>query len=77
MFSYNIMRYGARKVVAQDGYRSVVKAFQENRIRYKHLLARHGIGLRDPRLLPTLPGSGFRSALSQNLARSLDLVDRR
>lgn len=76
MFSYNIMRYGARRVVAQDGYRSVVGAFQANRIRYKHLLARHGIGLRDPRLLPALPGRGFRSTLSQNLSRSLDLVER-
>jgi NTE family protein len=75
MFTYNIMRYGARRIVARDGYRSVLEAFRKNKKRYGHILARHGIKLRDPRKLPDLPPDGFRSAVSKTLARSLDLLE--
>ena len=34
MFSYNIMRYSARRVVAEDGYRSAVMSFRKHRARY-------------------------------------------
>jgi hypothetical protein len=75
MFTYNIMRYGARRIVARDGYRSVLEAFRKNKKRYGDILARHGIKLRDPRKLPDLPPDGFRSAVSKTLARSLDLLE--
>src|SRR5205085_4160076 len=48
MFAYHIMRYSARQVVAQHGYRSVVADFRENHARYAALFARHGIKLKDP-----------------------------
>src|SRR5579862_745724 len=47
MFAYNIMRLGAREVVAREGYTSVVQEFRKHRARYAALLARHGIVLRD------------------------------
>ena len=34
MFGYNIMRMSARKVVAEDGYRTVLKCFRKNHARY-------------------------------------------
>jgi len=48
MFRYNIMRYDARRIVAEDGYRSVRAAFLRNRRQYARVLARHGIAVKDP-----------------------------
>lgn len=45
MFSYNIMRYGARRVVAELGYKSTRAFFRENRKRLTRVLARQGIKL--------------------------------
>ena len=45
MFGYNIMRMSARKVVAEDGYRSVVQSVRRNRASYERVLLRHGIRL--------------------------------
>jgi NTE family protein len=72
MSGYNIMRYGARRVVARDGYRSVVREVRRHRTRYARLLARHGITLRDPRGLPDLPDDGFRAPVAVSLGQSLD-----
>jgi hypothetical protein len=55
MFSYNIMRYGARKIVAAHAYRSTLQAFTAREDEYRRRLRRHGIGLRSPRRLPRLP----------------------
>jgi NTE family protein len=75
MFSYNIMQYGARKVVAEHGYRSVVESFRENRKRYAALLRRHGIAVRDPALLPGSPTvHPFRSPVASALSGSLDIL---
>ena len=52
MFSYNIMRMSARKVVAEDGYRSAIQSFRENRAAWGRVLRRHGIGLKDPSRVP-------------------------
>ena len=43
MFSYNIMRYSARRVVAEHGYRSTLAFFLQQESRYRRILARHGI----------------------------------
>jgi NTE family protein len=75
MFSYNIMQYSARKVVAEHGYRSVVEAFRENRAAYQKLLKRHGIAVRDPDALPESPAVyPFRSPVASALSGSLDIL---
>jgi predicted acylesterase/phospholipase RssA len=75
MFGYNIMRYGARRVVARDGYRSVLREVRRHRGRYTRLLARHGIALRDPRLLRDLPEESRRAPVSLSLERSLEELE--
>jgi len=77
MFSYNIMRYSARKVLAEYGYRSVLESFRKNFRAYKTLLGRHGIRVRDVRDLPLLPPVLEGSRLARNLKVSLDLLERR
>jgi predicted acylesterase/phospholipase RssA len=78
MFTYNIMRYSARQVVAEDGYRSVLASFKRNRLSYARLLGRHGIALNDPMSLPELPDvHPFRSPLARSLGGSLDILDSR
>jgi predicted acylesterase/phospholipase RssA len=73
MFSYNIMRYSARRELAEHGYRSVLATFGRRRREYAGLLSRHGIGLRK-----TAPRAGappprpYRSALARSLAAGLD-----
>ena len=76
MFGYNIMRYSARRVVAEDGYRSVVLAFRKNHAAYGRLLRRHEIGLRDPFTLPEVPPRHpFRSSVARTLSSSLDRLE--
>jgi len=77
MFRYNILRYGARRVVAELGYRATLQAFRRRRQAYTRMLARHGIGLRDPRGIPGSPGPDLsgRSPLARSLRASLDRLD--
>jgi predicted acylesterase/phospholipase RssA len=78
IFSYDIMRLSARKVVAEDGYRSVLAAFGRRRRAYARLLARHGIGLRNPAALPALPAvHAYRSPVARALGSSLDRLEAR
>ena len=73
MFSYNIMRYSARRVVAEDGYRSAIMSFRKHRSTYERMLGRHGIRMRDPFSLPEIPHRHhFRSSLARSLSGSLD-----
>lgn len=73
MFSYNIMRYSARRVVAEHGYRSVREGFELHRPQYKRMLARHGIGIASPGSLPDSPRPVlFHSRLARHLAHSLE-----
>jgi hypothetical protein len=73
MFSYNIMRYSARRVVAEDGYRSAIMSFRKHRARYERMLRRHGIGMRDPFSLPEIPRRHhLRSSVALSLSESLD-----
>ena len=75
MFSYNIMRYDARRIVAAHAYRSTVQAFILREAEYRKVLRRHGIGLRDPRALPALPApSPYRSNVSRALSGTLDVL---
>ncbi len=76
MFGYNIMRMSARKVVAEDGYRSVVQGFRRHRVDYARILKRHGIRLGNPSRLPPHPARHpHRSPLARSLSSSLDLLD--
>jgi predicted acylesterase/phospholipase RssA len=78
MFSYNIMRYSARKVVADHGYRSALAFFRAHASRCRTVLARHGIGMRDPRRVPELPPEHpHRSSLARTLDASLDRLESR
>jgi predicted acylesterase/phospholipase RssA len=78
MFSYNIMRYSARRVLAEHGYRSVLRFFRENAAAYGDMLKRSGIGLRDPHAVPETPAAHpYRSPLARSLAVSLDRLDSR
>src|SRR5262245_61611541 len=76
MFSYNIMRMSARKVVAEDGYRSVVQSVRRNRASYERVLLRHGIQLRDAASLPARPArDAHRSPVARSLASSLERLE--
>jgi NTE family protein len=75
MFSYNIMRYSARKIVAAHAYRSTLQAFTARADEYRRLLRRHGIALRDPGRLPHVPEvSPYGSRLARALSGSLDVL---
>jgi NTE family protein len=69
MFRYNIMRYSARRVVAQHGYRTALEYFRKNHARCRRLFARHGITMADPFRVPDVPP---RHPHLSNLARTLD-----
>jgi predicted acylesterase/phospholipase RssA len=69
MFGYNIMRYSARRVVAQHGYHTTLDFFRRDPPRYRRLFAKHGIEMADPRGIPDVPS---RHPHQSNLARSLD-----
>jgi len=77
MFSYHIMRYGARRVVAEHGYQSVMRLFAAGYEGYRRTLARHGLKLRHPRDLPPRPERLPRSAATRRLASSLRVLEKR
>jgi predicted acylesterase/phospholipase RssA len=78
MFSYHIMRYSARRIVACHGYRSALKSFREHKARYTRILKRHGIRLTDPDALPDHPAaSPYHSRVARELGGSLDYLDSR
>ena len=78
MFSYNIMRYSARKVVAEHGYRSTLAFFQQNRKSLTRILARHGIRLQDTAHAPVLPARHpYRSTVARALGASLERLGSR
>jgi NTE family protein len=78
MFSYNIMKYGARRVVAEHGYRTTLATIEANRTRFGRVLVRHGIRLKDPKAAPTVPPAHpYRSLVARSLAGSLDRLGSR
>jgi NTE family protein len=73
MFAYNIMRYSARRELAEHGYRSVLATFRRRRREYAAVLARHGIGLRKTTPAVAAPAPRpYRSAVARSLAADLD-----
>lgn len=78
MFSYNIMRYGARRIVAEHGYRSALASLRAHRLPHTRMLRRHGIRMRDPQRLPERPlPSPLRSQWARSLGGSLDYLEGR
>jgi predicted acylesterase/phospholipase RssA len=78
MFGYNIMRYSARRVVAEHGYRTTLEFFRRDRERYRRLFAKHGIAMADPGRVPDLPPRHpHRSSLARALDSSLDRLESR
>jgi NTE family protein len=78
MFGYHIMRYGARRIVAEHGYRTALQYFRRNEARCRRLFARHGIGLADPSRLPEQPARpSHRSGFARTLDASLDRLESR
>jgi putative heme iron utilization protein len=76
MFSFNIMRMSARRLVAENGYRSVADSFAKNHAAYARMLKRHGIALGPPLgpgKAPARRRSG--SGLARALDNSLDRLD--
>lgn len=69
MFGYNIMRYSARRVVAEHGYHTTLEFFRRQAPRCRRLFAKHGITMADPERAPETPP---RHPHYSNLARSLD-----
>jgi predicted acylesterase/phospholipase RssA len=78
MFGYHIMRYGARRVVAEHGYRTALEYFRRNEARTRRLFAKHGIRMADPWQVPeTPPVHPHRSSLARALDSSLDRLESR
>ena len=78
MFRYNIMRYSARRVVAEYGYRSAREAFRRERARYGRVFARHGITLRPASSLPDVPARlPYASEVGRELGVTLDRLEAR
>ena len=78
MFGYHIMRYGARRVVAEHGYRTALEYFRRNEARTRRLFRKHGIEMADPRRVPdTPPEHPHHSSLARALDSSLDRLDSR
>jgi hypothetical protein len=63
--------------VAELGYRATLQAFRRRRPAYTRMLARHGIGLRDPRAIPDSPrlSVAHRSPLARTLGASLERLE--
>jgi len=78
MFGYHIMRYGARRVVAEHGYRTAIEYVRRNEARTRRLLRKHGIVMGDPWQVPdTPPEHPHRSSLARALDSSLDRLESR
>ena len=78
MFGYNIMRYSARRVVAEHGYHTALDFFRKNGARYRKLFAKHGMDMADPRRVPDVPAlHPHRSSLARALDSSLERLQSR
>jgi len=78
MFGYNIMRYSARRVVAEHGYHTALATFRRHAVRYRRLFAKHGIAMADPRRVPDVPSRHpHRSDLARSLDSSLERLESR
>ncbi len=69
MFRYNIMRFSARRVVAEHGYHTAVAYFRRDADRYRRIFEKHRIDMTDPDTIPRTPAPHPHVS---NLARALD-----
>jgi predicted acylesterase/phospholipase RssA len=77
MFSYNLMRYSARRVLAEHGYETTLLGLRARKAHFARLFAKHGLRLSDPDQAPLRPAPGEgRSRLARSLAASLDRLER-
>ncbi len=73
MFGYHIMRYDARRILAEHAYRATLGYFRRTQARCRRLLARHGIAMADLQAVPALPPPPrHRSRLARVLDASLE-----
>ncbi len=78
MFGYNIMRFSARRVVAEHGYHTALEYFRREPRRCRRLFAKHGIAMVDPRRVPDVPARHpHLSSLALALDSSLDRLESR
>jgi predicted acylesterase/phospholipase RssA len=78
MFGYNIMRFSARRVVAEHGYHTAVAYFRHHAARYRRIFAKHGIPIADPRRIRRIPARHPHvSSLARALDSSLDRLESR
>jgi NTE family protein len=78
MFSFNLMKYSARRVVAEHGYRSTLATLAANRGRFARILRKHGLRLKDPAKAPAQPAKHpYRSKVARSLGASLDRLEGR
>jgi predicted acylesterase/phospholipase RssA len=77
MFAYNIMRYSARRVVAEHGYRSTVAAFANDGNDWTAMLARHGIRVDAAAAPETPPLQPYGAEVGRVLAGSLDRLEKK
>jgi predicted acylesterase/phospholipase RssA len=76
MFRYNIMHTGARRTVAEYGYRSTIAQIAAREASLRRILRRHGIALGRLGGLPRSPATrAGRSSVGRALGASLDALD--
>jgi predicted acylesterase/phospholipase RssA len=78
MFSYNLMKYSARRIVAQHAYQSTLATLAANKQHFTRMLRRHGLRLKDPALAPSVPEAHpYLSTVAKHLGSSLDRLESR
>ena len=78
MFSFNLMKYSARRVVAEHGYSHTLATLVAQKARVTRLLRKHGLRLKDPSTAPVRPPEHpYRSNVAKALGTSLDRLERR
>jgi hypothetical protein len=78
MFGYNIMRFSARRVVAEHGYHTTLAYFRRHADRHRRIFAKHGIAVADPRRITRVPARHPHvSSLARALDASLDRLESR
>ncbi len=78
MFNFNLMKYSARRVVAEHGYTHTLATLEAQKSRVTRLLRKHGLRLKDPARAPALPAEHpYRSSLARTLGSSLDRLRER
>jgi hypothetical protein len=76
MFSFNLMKYSARRVVAEHGYTQTLATLKAQRAHFSRLLRKHGVRLKDPGRAPARPSEHpYRSKVAKALSSSLGRLE--